>query len=104
MPTSRGLNSPALFPPSRLTEHSPSALLPSSLGKGYGNLGHRVNAKSLFGWLSGIAAGQRIGYKKEDYLTLPTAHFATRKMKQFNTSLHACSLYNSGLTFGSPWV
>jgi len=66
---------------------------------------HWVNAKSLFGWLSEIAAGQRISYKKEDYLTLPTAHFATRKMKQFSTSsLHACSLDNSGLTFCNPWV
>ena len=85
--------------------HSSSVLLPLSHGKGYGNLGYRANAKSLFGWLSRAAAGQQIGYKKEDYLTLTTAHFATRRMKQFSTSsLHACSLDNSGFTFCSPWV
>ncbi|KAG2641136.1 hypothetical protein PVAP13_2KG163196 [Panicum virgatum] len=93
------------FPPSRLTGHSSSVLLPSSLGKGYGNLGHRANAKSLYGWLSETTAGQQIGYKKEDYLTLTTAHFAIRRMKQSSTSsLHACSLDNSGFTFCSPWV
>ena len=64
MPTSGGLNHRAFFPPSRLTGHSSSVLLPLSLGKGYGNLGHRANAKSLFGWLSRTAVGQQIGYKK----------------------------------------
>jgi len=53
------------------TGHSLLVLLPSSLGKGYGNLGHWANAKPLFGWLSRTATGQRIGYKKEDYLIRP---------------------------------
>ena len=49
--------SSGIFSTKSAYRHSSSVLLPSSLGKGYGNLGHRANAKSLYGWLSETTAG-----------------------------------------------
>jgi len=63
-----------------------SVLLLLILGKEFGNRGHQVNARLLFGWLSEIAVGQLIGCNKGGYLTQHTAHSVTRKMKRCNTS------------------
>jgi len=74
------------------------------LGKEFGNRGHQVNARLLFGWLSEIAVGQLIGCNKGGYLTQHTAHSVTRKMKRCNTSSpHVFFPGSFGSQFCSPW-
>ena len=67
MPISGGLNHQASFLPGWPIVLSSLVQPLSSLGNGFGNPGHRGNAKPSFGWPSTTIAGQLTDYKREDF-------------------------------------